>query len=169
VFWKNLIQQSPYFRQKFDNFKSFSKATKDEYLLDEVFQKSSPLQVNQEKSVLIENLGSLQFFVKPLNDKAQWGPVNSILVDSTLVSKTQVFMIGNDLGGNPFEGNQHAFLGLILTTTGEDFEYRESHTLGMDVLGHATDIEKINLKSGKELIVVVQNNGKLKALIKTDP
>jgi len=41
--------------------------------------------------------------------------------------------------------------------------------LGMDVLGHATDIEKINLKSGKELIVVVQNNGKLKALIKTDP
>jgi hypothetical protein len=169
VFWKNLIQQSPYFRQKFDNFKSFSKATKDEYLLDEVFQKSSPLQVNQEKSVLIENLGSLQFFVKPLNDKAQWGPVNSILVDSTLVSKTQVFMIGNDLGGNPFEGNQHAFLGLILTTTGEDFEYIESHTLGMDVLGHATDIEKINLKSGKELIVVVQNNGKLKALIKTDP
>ena len=31
-FWKNLIQQSPYFRQKFNRFKSFSKATQEEFL-----------------------------------------------------------------------------------------------------------------------------------------
>ena len=166
-FWKNLIQQSPYFRQKFDNFKSFSKATQEVFLEDEVFQKSLVLEVNQDQSVYLENLEGGQFKVTPLSDKAQWGPINSILIDSNSTNqKTQVFMIGNDLGGNPFEGNQDAFSSLLLTVTNEGFE---SHNLGFGYLGHATDIKKIKLKGGGELILVAQNNGKLKAFRMNDP
>ena len=168
-FWKNLIQQSPYFRQKFDRFKSFSKATQEEFLKDEVFQGAQVLEVNQEHTVFVENLGGGQFRVIPLEEKAQWGPVNSILIDSTSIDqKTQVFMVGNDLGGNPFEGNQDAFSGLLLTMAKEGFEYNEFPTLGFENLGYATDVKKIKVKRGA-LILVAQNNGKLKAFKRKSP
>lgn len=168
-FWKNLIQQSPYLRQKFNRFKSFSKATQEEFLKDEVFQGAEVLEVNQEHTVFVENLGRGQFQVRPLEDKAQWGPVNSILIDSTSIDQeTQVFMVGNDLGGNPFEGNQDAFSGLLLTMAKEGFDYKEFPTLGFENLGYATDLKKIKVKGG-ELILVAQNNGKLKAFKRESP
>jgi hypothetical protein len=168
-FWKNLIQQSPYFRQKFNRFKSFSKATQEEFLKDEVFQGAQVLEVNQERTVFVENLRGGQFQVRPLEDKAQWGPVNSILIDSTSIDQeTQVFMVGNDLGGNPFEGNQDAFSGLLLTMAKEGFEYKEFPTLGFENLGYATDVKKIKVKGGA-LILVAQNNGKLKAFKRKSP
>ena len=77
-------------------------------------------------------------------------------------------MIGNDLGGNPFEGNQDAFSGLLLTMAKEGFEHKEFPTLGFENLGYATDVKKIKVKGGA-LILVAQNNGKLKAFKRKSP
>jgi hypothetical protein len=169
-FWKNLIQQSPYFRQKFDNFKSFSKATKDEYLSDEVFQKSLVLEVNQAKSVLIENLGSNQFDIIPLEEELQLAPINSILVESKKGTENpSVFLVGNDFGGNPFEGNQNGLTGILLEINNDDTHtIWKSQATGFEVAGHATDIKKIKLKDGGVLFLVAQNNDTIKVFKKDD-
>ena len=50
----------------------------------------------------------------------------------------------------------------------EGFEHKEFPTLGFENLGYATDVKKIKVKGGA-LILVAQNNGKLKAFKRKSP
>jgi hypothetical protein len=156
-FWSNLIQQSPYFRQKFSNYSQFSNAKKEDYLKDNNFKGAERLIVNEDKSILIENLGGGRFEYRPLPLMFQLGPVNSMLIDKVNSSDYRIFFVGNDFGGNPFEGNNNAFNGLV--TEINDIE--EQQYSGFQVDGFGNDVKKINMKNGDKLILVTQNNDKL--------
>ncbi len=55
-----------------------------------------------------------------------------------------------------------------MTIAKEGFDYEELPTLGFENLGYVTDAKKIKVKEG-ELILVAQNNGKLKAFKRESP
>lgn len=161
-FWKNLIDQSPFFRQKFNSYEDFSNATINDYKEDKAFEGAKILSVNQDKSMIIENLGNDEFKAIPLPQEAQLAPLNCIFVKENDFSKTQLFLTGNDMGGNPFEGNHDGFRGLILESQkNQEFSIIQANDSGFNIPGNAKDIVKIKLKNGDELIIVAQNQDRL--------
>ena len=76
-------------------------------------------------------------------------------------------MIGNDFGGPPFEGNFDAFQGSIMgiDKMGKQKVIDSQHS-GFHVFGDAREIESIQLKNGKTLILVTQNQSRLLAFEK---
>ncbi|MGB1404759.1 MAG: hypothetical protein ACPG6F_03755, partial [Flavobacteriaceae bacterium] len=91
----------------------------------------------------------------------QLGPINDFLVLKSEGQST-IFAVGNDFGGAPFEGNSDALQGTILKWNTEG-----NHTIisaqesGFHVFGDAREIKKINLKNGKQLLLVTQNQSRL--------
>ena len=160
-FWNNLNQQSPFFRQRFKTFKEFSQSTKNDFLEDSVFDSAEIFTVNQDKSIMLENLGDNKFKVIPFNSDVQLAPINDVLVDQNKQIK-KIFMIGNDTGGSPFEGNKEALRGLILEAkiNSPDFKLQKNSE-GFEVSGNAKAINSIKLSNGIELILVTQNQDKL--------
>ena len=160
-FWNNLNQQSPFFRQRFKTFKEFSQSTKNDFLEDSVFDSAEIFTVNQDKSIMLENLGDNKFKVIPFNSDVQLAPINDVLVDQNKQIK-KIFMVGNDTGGSPFEGNKEALRGLILEAkiNSPDFKLQKNSE-GFEVSGNAKAINSIKLSNGIELILVTQNQDKL--------
>ena len=75
-----------------------------------------------------------------------------------------MFVVGNDFGGAPFEGNTDALQGTILHL--DDNEGRKvvsAQDSGFNVFGDAREIKSLRLKNGKILILVAQNQNKLLA------
>ena len=66
-------------------------------------------------------------------------------------------MVGNDFGGNPFEGDYDALRGLILEGTHQNKSFKPTHFSGFTVEGVGTDIQEIKLENNKKLILVPRN------------
>jgi hypothetical protein len=165
-FWDNLTQQSPLFRKEFNSYHSFSKANLDYYQEKGYLINDSLLFAKHDTSKWVENLGSGQFNIKNLPAPLQLGPINDFLVLGTGFDRS-IFMIGNDFGGPPFEGNFDAFQGSIMkiNKTGKQKVIDSQHS-GFHVFGDAREIESIHLKNGKTLILVTQNQSRLLAFEK---
>ena len=165
-FWDNLTQQSPLFRKEFNSYRSFSKANMDYYQEKGYLINDSLLFAKYDTSKWVENLGSGQFNIKNLPALLQLGPINDFLVLGTGFDRS-VFMIGNDFGGPPFEGNFDAFQGSIMEIDkmGKQKVIDSQHS-GFHVFGDAREIESIQLKNGKTLILVTQNQSRLLAFEK---
>ena len=158
-FWNTMNQQSPFFRQKFSTYKEFSKTTKEKYLEDQVFKNVKIYSVNEDQSIFIENLGEGEFRYTALPKEAQLAPVNAIYSEEKAHLGQRLFLVGNDFGGNPFEGNDDAFNGLVID--GEQFQSNQFSGFRVDGVG--SDIKKIKLSNGKKLVLVTQNQSRLLA------
>ena len=158
-FWDNLVQQSPVFRKEFKSYASFSQENLQYYLDKSIIDEASFLNAKYDASIWIENLGEGNFRTHELPDPLQWGPINDFLpVQSE--KETLIYVVGNDFGGTPFEGNFDAFHGGILTFDGK-IKFKSPHDSGFYTFGDARDLDKVNLKSGKQLILVSQNSEKI--------
>lgn len=160
-FWDNLSQQSPRFRQEFNSYHAFSRASFDYYQKRDFLHQDSLMYAAYDESKWIENLGNLEFKLHNLPAPLQLGPINDFLVLKSEGQST-IFAVGNDFGGAPFEGNSDALQGTILKWNTEG-----NHTIisaqesGFHVFGDAREIKKINLKNGKQLLLVTQNQSRL--------
>ena len=158
-FWNNLNQQSPFFRQRFKTFKEFSQSTKNDFLEEPTVDiwAYKLLEKLQQKFPNYDN----KFKVIPFNSDVQLAPINDVLVDQNKQIK-KIFMVGNDTGGSPFEGNKEALRGLILEAkiNSPDFKLQKNSE-GFEVSGNAKAINSIKLSNGIELILVTQNQDKL--------
>ena len=165
-FWDNLTQQSPVFRQEFNTYRDFSKATMEYYQKKGFLVKDSILSARYDDSKWLENLGDGNFKLHSLPQELQLGPINDFLEFGTEANRT-LFVIGNDFGGAPFEGNSDALQGSILkwNSTG-DPEILSAQDSGFHVFGDAREMNKLHLGNGKTLILVTQNQGKLLAFEK---
>ena len=160
-FWDNLTQQSPLFRKEFNSYHSFSKANMDYYQEKGYLINDSLLFAKHDTSKWVENLGSGQFNIKNLPAPLQLGPINDFLVLGTDYDQS-IFMIGNDFGGPPFEGNFDAFQGAIINTnTMGNKKVLEAQDSGFHVFGDAREISSIRMLNGKTLILVTQNQSRL--------
>lgn len=160
TFWGNLNRQSPYFRKKFNTYKAFAKADISKILTEEELAASTQLVINNDQSMLIENLGDGKWTHRPLPIEAQWAPIYGFetLEDNGTV---ELLLVGNDFGNEPFIGPLDAFSGLHIKITAKDFEIVSKANSQFEVPGNARDIEKIKAANGDNLLLVTQNNDKL--------
>ena len=162
-FWDNLTQQSPMFRQEFNSYHSFSKANFEYYKEKGFIDNDSILIAKHSESKWIENLGEGNYKLNSLPDLLQLGPINDFLIFGA-GNKRKVFVVGNDFGGAPFEGNTDALQGTILyLDENEDEKVVSAQDSGFNVFGDAREIKSVRLKNGKILILVAQNQNKLLA------
>jgi hypothetical protein len=132
-----------------------------EYLI-----KDSLLSAKHDTSKWLENLGSNTFKLNTLPDPLQLGPINDFLVIETAEDQS-VFVIGNDFGGPPFEGNFDAFQGSIINWNFMgDKKVIDAQDSGFHVFGDAREISSIAMQNGKTLILVTQNQSRLLAFEK---
>ena len=165
-FWDNLTQQSPLFRKEFNSYHAFSKANMNYYQEKEYLIKDSLLLAKHDTSKWLENLGSNTFKLNTLPDPLQLGPINDFLVIETAEDQS-VFVIGNDFGGPPFEGNFDAFQGSIINWNSMgDKKVIDAQDSGFCVFGDAREISSIAMQNGKTLILVTQNQSRLLAFEK---
>ena len=162
-FWDNLTQQSPLFRQEFNSYHSFSKANFEYYKQKGFIDSDSILMAKHCESKWIENLGDANFKINNLPDLLQLGPINDFLVLGSGKNR-RIYIVGNDFGGAPFEGNTDALQGSILywDENGEE-KIISAQDSGFHVFGDAREISSVRLKNGKILILVAQNQNKLLA------
>ena len=162
-FWDNLTQQSPMFRQEFNSYHSFSKANFEYYKEKGFIDNDSILMAKHSESKWIENLGEGNYKLNSLPDLLQLGPINDFLIFGAS-NERRVFVVGNDFGGAPFEGNTDALQGTILYLDENEGEKAVSaQDSGFNVFGDAREIKSVRLKNGKILILVAQNQNKLLA------
>jgi hypothetical protein len=160
TFWGNLNRQSPYFRKKFNTYKAFAKADISKIMTEEQLAASTQLTINNDQSLLIENLGDGKWTHRPLPIEAQWAPIYGfeILEDN---GSMELLLVGNDFGNEPFIGPLDAFSGLHLKVADKDFKIVPKANSQFEVPGNARDIEKITAANGDKLLLVSQNNDKL--------
>ena len=158
-FWDNLIQQSPIFRKEFNSYAAFSEANLQYYLDKKIIDEKSLLKAKYDASLWVENLGDGKFSLHELPDPLQWGPINDFLAVQT-EEETLIYVVGNDFGGTPFEGNFDAFQGGIMTFDGE-IKFKSPQESGFYAFGDARYLDKVRLNNGKQLILVSQNRQKL--------
>ena len=162
-FWDNLTQQSPIFRKEFNSYHAFSKANMDYYKKKGYLDNDSLLIAKHDDSKWIENLGDGNFKLNSLPSSLQLGPINDFLVLGS-GNEQKIYVIGNDFGGTPFEGNKDAFQGsIILRDKKGKYDVMSAQDSGFNVYGDAREINSIKLENGKTLILVAQNQNKLLA------
>ena len=128
--------------------------------------KDSLLLAKHDTSKWLENLGSEIFKLNTLPDPLQLGPINDFLVLESGKDHS-VFVIGNDFGGPPFEGNFDAFQGTIIKWNSMgDKKVIDTQDSGFSVFGDAREISSILMQNGKTLILVTQNQSRLLAFEK---
>ena len=161
-FWDNLIQQSPFFRKEFASYDAFSKANLEYYKAKEFVSEQQILKAKTDASQWVENLGNGQFNLHALPDVLQLGPINDFLTFNEN-GETTTFVVGNDFGGSPFEGNFDGFQGILLNWDSEKEEWQttESRHSGFHVFKDAREMGVITLNNEKKLILVTQNQDRL--------
>ena len=163
TFWGNLNRQSPFFRKKFKSYKQFGSADFNKMFSKEELKDAIKLEVNFDKTCLIENLGNGKFKVHILPLKSQFAPIYDFeKVDLNNDNLLDLLLIGNDYGNEPFIGPYDALSGLVLINNGGNkFEVMEEEKSNFIVPGNARDIEKMTNSKGDNSFLVSQNSGEL--------
>ncbi len=163
-FWEDLYGQSPIFRKKFQNFKSFAQAGKEELFSEEELEGAVVLEANQMASVYLENKGDGTFLWKELPRLAQVAPIYGMVsMDVDGDGNLDVLLVGNDYGNEVFSGRLDALTGLWLKGNGGgEFDVIGSGESGFAIFGDAKALVTLSDPSNNPLIIASQNRGRLK-------
>ena len=170
-FWGDLIGQSPLFRKKFDYFKEYARATKNDLFAPDELEEVDELMANHDQTSYFENVGNGQFKVGELPWQTQSAPIKCMITtNSDTNTSTDILMIGNDFGNEVFIGRYDAFNGGLLLGDGMGgFEFKNAEDSGFKVTGDGKDmilVEKAG--GGSPYVVVTQNRGKLLVFSKAE-
>ncbi|UFH55881.1 FG-GAP-like repeat-containing protein [Spirosoma sp. KNUC1025] len=114
-----LGRQLPLIKKQFTNYANYAKAQLTDLLPLEKQQASTVLRACQQQSMLLENTGG-NFRLKPLPSLAQWGPIQSLLVeDVDRDGKLDVLAVGNAYEAESVAGQYDALTGLLLKGDGK--------------------------------------------------
>lgn len=162
-FWDELNAQSPRFRQRFESYRDFGKATINDLLNESELTTGTNLMANFMQTSLLKNNGAMGFELIPLPKLAQVAPVNGLVVmDVNKDGFLDVVMVGNDYGNEVFAGRYDAFTGVILLGDGKgNFAEVSSTKSGFFVDGDGKGLAKLSSVNGY-LIIATQNQDSLK-------
>lgn len=163
-FWEDLYGQSPIFRRRFQNFKSYARAGREEVFTPEELDGALVLEANQMASVYLENLGDGTFAWRELPRLAQVAPIyGMVTMDIDGDGHLDALLVGNDYGNEVFSGRLDALTGLWLKGDGAgNFEAIGSAKSGFAVFGDAKALVTLSDPANKPLIIASQNRGNLK-------
>jgi hypothetical protein len=112
--------------------------------------------------MLLENKGDGKFDTLPLPAAAQLAPINALYIEKISASAQRLFLVGNDFGGNPFEGKYDAINGLILKVDAKKKQLQPEPSNGFLVKGTGSAIKELELKNKTTILLVSQNQDSLK-------
>lgn len=167
VHFKNDIsKQIEFVNQRLPGFKRYSEANIDSLFFSNELENALTLEANYFESSFIENLGDGNFKLKALPKEVQFAPVFGMLTaDLNQDNYLDILLTGNFYGNNPFWGRYDAFNGLVLLNNGEnEFTPLNYTKTGFLAEGDAKAIVSIPLSTGKEMILITQNQDELKNL-----
>lgn len=162
--WPELIAQSPIFRARFQKYEEYGRTTIDSLFPPGELEGALIMEANHMATSYIENLGDGTFKMSKLPLRAQFAPVNGMLVkDINGDSDLDILMIGNDYGNEVNMGQYDAFTGLCLIGNGKGgFEAISSAKSGFLVKEDAKALASLASAVGGEYIVATQNRGPLR-------
>ncbi len=152
----DLLNQLPYLHKNFPDFKSYGLKSIQEIFSEELLAKSVVYTINEMSSVLILNLGGLNFELMRLNKEAQLSTVFTIESgDYNNDTYLDLLIGGNQFRMKPEIGSNGASLGLLLHGNGQgSFTPIAPVHSGISESGEIRKI--INLKNDK--ILIAKNN-----------
>lgn len=151
----DLVTQLPLLKKKFLRHDSYAGKSVEDILDKSQIEKATKLTVNETRSCLFRNDGKGFFAKESLPFMAQLAPVFSILVsDLNKDGIKDIFLAGNFYGLKPEVGRHDASYGVcFLGSAANTWRYIPPTQSGLWVKGEARDIEEIDTKKGKAIIV----------------
>jgi hypothetical protein len=158
------VKQMISLRSKFQNYKSFAKATIDQLFSPEQFSKGLVLKANCFASSYCRNDGNVKFTLSPLPLQAQISVLNGMISgDFDGDGNLDIAVNGNDYGTEVLVGRYDALNGLVLKGDGKgNFKALSIAESGIYIPGNGRGLVSLKSKSGKYLIAAAQNRGPLK-------
>lgn len=163
-----LGRQWPGIKKQFTNYALYAKATLADLLPADKQNSSTVLRACWQQSIFLENTGG-GFRLKPLPGLAQWGPIQSLLVDDIdQDGHLDVVAVGNAYDAESVAGQYDALTGLVLKGDGKGkFQPLLFPQSGFLADGDCKSIVGLN-RPGNRLYVVAANRGPLR-LFRTSP
>jgi hypothetical protein len=160
----DIIEQMPFIRKRFPNYKLFAEATIDKLFTPEEIKGAFKLQANYFKNAFIRNNGNGSFEITALPMIAQLSCINGMIVDDfDKDGNLDVLTNGNDYGTEVATGRNDAFNGLVLKGDGKGaFSPLSILQSGWFVPCNAKALVKLKSSQGKTLVAASQNKGSLK-------
>lgn len=160
----DIVKQMIGMRVKFQNYKSFAKATMDEVITPEMRKGAIRLKVNMQQSCYMRNDGDGKFTLMPLPIEAQFAPLCGIAVDDfDHDGNLDVMINGNDYGTDVTTGRYDAFNGLLLKGDGKgNFKPLSILQSGIYLPGNCKGLVALQGAGGKYLIAASENKGPIK-------
>jgi hypothetical protein len=161
----DLVKQIIGMRSRFQNYKTYARATMDQVLTEEQRKGALRLQANYLKSIYLRNDGNGKFSILPLPIQAQLSQLNGIAVDDfDGDGNLDVVINGNDYGTEVSVGRYDALNGLLLKGDGKgNFNPASILESGIYIPGNGKALVKLRSETGKCLLVASQNKAPLKA------
>ncbi len=166
-----LASQIPSVKKKFPRHTSYSKATASEIFSAKELLGGICLETKTFETRWFENVsspskgGDIRFIAHKLPLEAQLAPVSRILAaDFTGDGKTDLLLVGNDYGADAETYRQDASNGCLLKGDGKGgFSIVPNKETGFWASEAARDMSLIRLKSGKNVLVLSNNNSQIRA------
>ncbi len=158
------VKQMISLRSRFQNYKSFARATTDQLFSKEQLEKAQIVRANELKSSFIRNDGNNKFTITPLPAEAQLSVLNGMVAgDFDDDGNPDVLINGNDYGTDVLAGRYDALNGLLLAGDGKGgFVPRSISESGIYIPGNGKALVSLKSAKGKYLVVASENRGPLK-------
>lgn len=160
----DVVKQMVGIKSKFNDYKSFAKATITQLFSDEQLKNALILKANNFNSGYCRNDGGGKFTLTPLPFKAQWSALNGMLVDDfDGDGNLDVAINTNDFGTDVSVGRYDALNGLLLKGDGKGgFTPLSILESGIFIPGNGKALIKLKGADGKYLMAAAQNRAPLK-------
>jgi hypothetical protein len=160
----DIVKQMIGMRAKFQNYKTFATATKDQLLSKEQLAVAQVVKANNLSSSYIQNIGAGKFEMTALPIQAQFSVLNGMQVDDyDGDGNLDILMNGNDYGTEVSVGRYDALNGLLLKGNGKgQFAPLSILESGIFIPGNGKALVKLRGAKGQYLMAASQNRGPLK-------
>jgi len=160
----DMVKQIIGMRSKFQNYKSYARATMDQLFNPEQLDAALKLKANNFNSSYCRNDGDGKFTLIALPFKAQLSALNGMVTDDfDGDGNLDVAINTNDYGTDVSTGRYDALNGLMLKGDGKgNFIPQSILESGIFIPGNGKALVKLKSKNGQYLLAAAQNRGPLK-------
>lgn len=157
--------QCPIIKKKFELNQPYAVATVGQIITADEMARATVLTCNEDRSGYFENNGKGSFTFHPFEIRAQFAPVNTILIaDANNDGKKDILLAGNEYEYNVAVGRMDASYGLLLKGDGKLFTSITPVNSGWISDGDVRDLKFIQNKKYGRLLLVAKNNDVLQIL-----
>ncbi len=165
----DMISQVISIRKRFPTYKAYGLASLDELLKPAARQDALLLKATDMQSSYIENKGNGQFSISALPVEAQFAPIYGMqATDIDADGNTDLVLVGNDYGMEPYSGRHDAFNGLCLRGDGRGkFTAMPVAASGFYVNGDGKALATLHTAINGDILIASQNQDSLKIFAAT--